>query len=139
MSRPETDHLNDGIGRVRWVGLNGVQAEHARTAKPELLGTGTGDADQIYPLTQHPVLAGTTRVQVEESGTWQDWSAVETYVVSGPDDRHYTVDLEAGAVHFGGAKVPQLGNGSGSSHTATAVAWPAMSPPARSAVSRSAA
>ena len=109
VSRPETDHLNDGIGQVRWVGLNGVQAEHARTAKPELLGTGTGDADQIFLLTQHPVLAGTTRVQVEESGTWQDWAEVDTYVVSGPNERHYSVDHDAGTVHFGGARVPQLG------------------------------
>ena len=109
VSRPRTDHLNDGIPPVRWVGVNAVRAEHARTAKPELLGSGTGDADQAYPLAQHPVLAGTTRLQVEESGAWQDWTEVDTYVVSGADDRHYTVDHEAGVVHFGGSKVPQLG------------------------------
>jgi predicted phage baseplate assembly protein len=109
VSRPPTDHLNDSIGRLRWFGVNAVQAEHARTAKPELLGSGTGDSDQVYPLTQHPVLPGTARLQVEESGAWQDWYEVDTYVVSGPDDRHYTLDYDAGAVHFGGAKVPQLG------------------------------
>ena len=109
VSRPETDHLNDGITPVSWVGVNAVRAEHARTAKPELLGSGTGDADQAYPLTQHPVLAGSTRLQVEESGAWQDWTEVDTYVVSDADDRHYSVDHEAGVVHFGGPKVPQLG------------------------------
>lgn len=109
VSRPETDHLNDGIARVRWLGLNGVRAEHARTARPELLGSGTGDADQTYPLAQHPVLAGSTRLQVEESGSWQDWTEVDTFVANRPDDRHYTVDHEAGAVHFGGLNVPQLG------------------------------
>jgi len=109
VSRPQTDHLNDGIAPVSWVGLNAVGAENARTAKPELLGSGTGDPDQAYPLTQHPVLAGSTRLQVEESGAWQDWTEVDTYVVSGADDRHYAVDHEAGVIHFGGLKVPQLG------------------------------
>ena len=109
VGRPESDHLNDGIKRVAWVGLNAVAAEQARTAKPEQLGTGTGDPDQVRALTQHPVLAGTVRLQVEESGVWQDWTEVDSYVASGPDDRHYTVDHEAGAVRFGGAKVPQLG------------------------------
>jgi predicted phage baseplate assembly protein len=109
VSRPQTEHLNDGISPVSWVGLNAVGAEHARTARPELLGSGTGDADQTYPLTQHPVLAGSTRLQVEESGAWQDWTEVDSYVVSGPDDRHYTVDHEAGVIHFGGPTVPQLG------------------------------
>ena len=109
VSRPQTDHLNDGISPVSWVGLNAVGAEHARTAKPELLGSGTGDADQTYPLTQHPVLAGSTRLQVEESGAWRDWTEVDSYVVSDPDDRHYTVDHEAGVIHFGGLTVPQLG------------------------------
>jgi predicted phage baseplate assembly protein len=109
VSRPASDHLNDGIGRVSWVGLNASLAEQARTATPEQLGTGTGDADQAYPLTKHPVLPGSVRLQVEESGAWQDWTEVDTDVASGTDDRHYTVDYEAGAVHFGAPRVPQLG------------------------------
>ena len=122
VSRPRSQqgqqpqHLNDGIRSVTWVGINAVQAEHARTATLEQLGIGsgdsrmgTGDPDQAYRLAQHPVLAGTVRLQVQESGTWQDWVEIDTYVASGPDDRHYTVDHEAGVVHFGGAKVPQLG------------------------------
>src|SRR5206468_1223540 len=48
VSRPPTAHINDAIHRIRWVGLNATRAEQALTAKPELLGTGTGDADQRY-------------------------------------------------------------------------------------------
>ena len=109
VTRPRTDHLNDPIRPVRWVGLNAVMAEQARTATTELLGSGTGDSDQRYPLTKHPVLSGSTRLQVEEPGGWQDWTEVETYLVSRSRDRHYTVDHDSGAVHFGGLKVPQLG------------------------------
>ncbi|HYN56444.1 MAG TPA: putative baseplate assembly protein [Motilibacterales bacterium] len=109
VSRPPSEHLNDGIKRIAWIGPNAVAAEQARTATTEKLPNGTGDPDQVYPLAQHPVLAGTMRLQVEESGVWQDWSEVDSYVVSGPEDRHFAVDHEMGAVHFGGAKVPQLG------------------------------
>jgi hypothetical protein len=109
VSRPETTHINDGIHRVRWVGLNATRAEQARTAAPELLGTGSGDADQRYPLTQHPVLPGSTVLQVEEPDGWQNWQEVDTFVASGPDDRHYTVDYQAGAVEFSGIRLPQLG------------------------------
>ena len=109
VSRPETTHINDGIHRVRWVGLNATRAEQARTATPELLGTGNGDAGQRYPLTQHPVLAGSTVLQVEEPDGWRDWQEVDSFVASGPDDRHYTVDYQAGAVEFAGIRLPQLG------------------------------
>jgi predicted phage baseplate assembly protein len=107
--RPATDHLNDPIRRLRWVGLNAVAVEQARTAPLELLGSGTGDSDQRYPLTHTSVLPGTTRVQVEEPGGWRDWTEVDSALVSEPSDRHFTVDHEAGAVEFVGLKVPQLG------------------------------
>ncbi|MEV8098545.1 putative baseplate assembly protein [Kitasatospora sp. NPDC085879] len=106
--RPATE--NDGIHRIRWVGINAVGVVQARTAGPELLGTGTADAGQTYRLTQHPVVAGTARLEVEEPGGWQPWTEVETFADSGPLDRHYTVDLTAGLVHFGTrGKVPQIG------------------------------
>lgn len=107
--RPRTEHLTDPVRKIRWVGLNAVLAEHARTASPEQLGSGTGDTDQRYALTKHPVLPGSTRVQVAEPGGWRDWVEVDTYLVSGPEDRHYTVDHDSGAVVFDGRRLPQLG------------------------------
>jgi predicted phage baseplate assembly protein len=109
VSRPSTAHINDAIHRVRWVGLNATRAEQARTARPELLGTGTGDTDQRFALTQHPVLPRTTALQVEEPDGWHEWQEVDAFVASGRDDRHYTVDHAAGAIEFGALRVPQLG------------------------------
>ncbi|MET8625808.1 putative baseplate assembly protein [Kitasatospora sp. NPDC004669] len=106
--RPATE--NDAIHRIRWVGVNVVAVVQARTASPELLGTGTADAGQTYRLTQHPVVPGTVRLEVEEVDGWQPWTEVETFADSGPLDRHYTVDLTAGLVQFGTrSKVPQIG------------------------------
>jgi predicted phage baseplate assembly protein len=107
-SRPANE--NDAIHGIRWVGVNAVSAIQCRTAPAELLGTGTGDPGQTYPLTQHPVVPGSLQLEVEESDGWHPWAEVDTFVDSKPLDRHYTVDLVAGLVHFGArARVPQIG------------------------------
>nr|WSW62716.1 putative baseplate assembly protein [Streptomyces sp. NBC_00998] len=101
---------NDAIHRIRWVGANAVGAVQARTAAPELLGTGTADADQVLRLTQRPVLAGSVRLEVEEADGWRPWTEVEDFAASGPFDRHYTLDAEAGLVRFGArCRLPQIG------------------------------
>ena len=74
--------LGDAIGRVRWVGVNAVQATQARTATAELLGSGTGDADQTYPLSHRPVLPGTVVLEVEEAAGWVRWTEVENFVAT---------------------------------------------------------
>jgi Baseplate J-like protein len=110
VSRPRpTDYPRDAIGIVRWVGLNACLATHSRATPPELLGLGTGDAGQQYPVTQSPVLPNTMRLQVEEPDGWNDWVEVPAYAESRPDDRHYVVDYAAGSVRFPGPKVPQIG------------------------------
>lgn len=107
--RPERPDIGDAIHRVRWVGANCVSAVQSRTPPLELLGMGTGDADQRFPLAHSPVLPGTVRVQVEEPTGWTDWEEVENFARSGTTDRHFVVDHDHGAVTFGRARVPQVG------------------------------
>jgi len=111
VSRPASREIGDAIGTVRWVGVNAVRAVQARTATPELVGAGTGDGNQRYPLAHHPVLTRSVALQVEEPTGWMAWQEVDNFVASTADDRHFMVDLNAGAVSFGRAKVPQLGEG----------------------------
>lgn len=107
--RPPRNDIGDAIHRVRWVGANCVSAEQSRTPPPELVGSGTGDADQRYSLNHSPVLPATVVLQVEEPTGWVGWDEVENFTLSTLDDRHFTVDHENGAVVFGRARVPQLG------------------------------
>ncbi|MGC5075658.1 putative baseplate assembly protein [Agrococcus sp. DT81.2] len=109
VSRPASNDIGDAIDRVRWVGANCVTAEQSITPPPELLGTGTGDFDQRFALTHPHVLPETVRLQVEESDGWTEWIEVENFARSRIDDRHFAVDHEHGAVVFGRARVPQLG------------------------------
>jgi predicted phage baseplate assembly protein len=101
---------SDRIRRVRWVGINAVEASQARTATAELLGIGTGQPDQVYRLANRPVVPGTVRLEVEEPDGWRGWIEVDPATTSEPGDRHFTVDLLAGEVHFGTrSMVPQIG------------------------------
>ena len=109
VTRPQSAGSGDAIHRVRWVGVNAVEAVQARTAAAELLGTGTGDSDQRYPLNHRPVLVATVHLEVEEPDGWHKWEEVENFVGSTLLDRHFTVDYDAGIVAFGRARVPQIG------------------------------
>jgi predicted phage baseplate assembly protein len=104
----------EGIHRVRWVGVNVVEAVQARTTTgAELLGVGTGEAGQVYRLAQANVLPGTVRLEVEEDGGWRGWTEAADFTRSAPDDRHFTVELAGGLVRFGPGgrqgRVPQIG------------------------------
>jgi predicted phage baseplate assembly protein len=109
VSRPDRPDIGDSIHRVLWVGANGVGAVQSRTPPPELVGTGTGDADQRYPLAHRPVLPDTVELQVEEAAGWTAWQAVENFARSRVGDRHFVVDHDHGAVVFGRGRVPQIG------------------------------
>jgi hypothetical protein len=109
VSRPDRPDIGDAIHRVRWVGANCVGAIQSRTPPPELLGAGTGDADQRYPLNHKPVLPDTVVLQVEEAAGWTDWHEVDNFARSTVTDRHFVVDHDHGAVAFGRARVPQIG------------------------------
>lgn len=103
---------NTGFGQIMHLGANDTSAVQSRTAGAELLGTGTGQPGQSYPLVNRQVLAGSLRLQVEEPRSWTDWSEVGSLHASGESDRHYLLDAEAGRVSFGNAlrgRVPQIG------------------------------
>jgi hypothetical protein len=100
------------IGRVAYVGVNATEVVQTRTAPPEFLGTGTGDAHQTFALVNAPALPRTARVQVEEDGRWTDWEEVDGFEGSTGESRHWVLDAEAGTVRFGNGvrgRAPQIG------------------------------
>jgi hypothetical protein len=100
------------LGRVLWIGANAAEAVEVRTARAELLGTGTGGASQSWSVVHTPVVSGSLVVEVEEGGGWTPWTQVDDFSASGREDRVFTVDLEAGRVRFGDGtrgRVPQIG------------------------------
>ena len=103
------------FGEVRLLSLNTVGVVQATTAAPELLGAGTGQPGQVFQLAYAPVLIDErhpVKLQVEEAGVWTDWARADNLDAAGPNDRLFSIDAEAGSLHFGdglAGRVPQLG------------------------------
>lgn len=83
------------------LGVNVVEATHRETRTDERLTrarTARGPAsltDQRYEFERSPVLEAEVAV---DGAVWEE---VDGFDASGPDDRHYVVDREAGTVRFG--------------------------------------
>src|SRR5206468_11359917 len=83
-----------------------------KRARAEFLGTGTAQPAQRCKLVNKPVIGGSLRLDVEEGQRWIEWTEVDGFHASQPDDRHFIVDLEAGEVRFGNGLQglpPQIG------------------------------
>lgn len=100
------------IGSVRLICLNAASCLQTVKATPELLGSGSGQPGQMFQLANSPVLLDplrTVKLQVEEAGVWNYlWRQQDDLDASGPDDRHFMVDAEAGHIIFG-ERFPQIG------------------------------
>ncbi|MEY9908149.1 putative phage baseplate assembly protein [Catenulispora sp. MAP12-49] len=82
-----------------------VEAVHAEPVESESLGRAEGVPGQQFPLRRSPVLVGYGPPVVETSSPagWLEWTQVEHFADSGPDDRHFTLDAVSGLVLFGPA------------------------------------
>ncbi|MFB6782124.1 putative baseplate assembly protein [Streptomyces sp. NPDC056352] len=88
-----------------------VEAEHAETVTDEVLGAAEGVPGQALTVSRPPVVPGDFVVEVVDpagspgngSDGTQDWTRVDDFAHSGPDDRHITLDPNSGRVEFGPA------------------------------------
>lgn len=105
---------NDGssVGKILYIGANCTMSEQTVRGKAEFIGTGSGQANQVYGLNHGQVMENTALVQVEEPQGWETWQEIETFYASGESDRHFMLDKQAGQIRFGtgiNGKVPQIG------------------------------
>ena len=105
-------HDGSGFGKVLFVGTNAAETEQAKKARIEFLGSGNAQPDQRFKLVNKPMLARTLKLEVEDGQRWIEWTEVDGFHASQPDDRHFMTDLEAGEVRFGNGLQgfpPQIG------------------------------
>src|SRR3569833_1378490 len=88
---------------LRRVLTNTVPASAAVPAAAEVIGAVDGSAGARLRTTRAPVLAGEL-LEVMAEGEWQSWQRVPDFASSGPLDRHYVLDRQAGEVSFGGGR-----------------------------------
>jgi hypothetical protein len=91
--------------KLRYIGFNVVPVTHAVTVDGELLGTSDGRPGQTFRLAHGNLLAGTLELGIQESAdpeallvTWRETASLDG---SGPNDRVFELDPEAGILTFG--------------------------------------
>ena len=84
-----------------------IPASHSARVERETIGQSDGTPAQVFELRHRPILETTEDESVEvldpETGVWERWEQRESFVESGPADRHYVLDLAAGEVQLGPA------------------------------------
>jgi predicted phage baseplate assembly protein len=84
-----------------------IPASHAVREVEEPLGESDGTPGQRFQVRNAPVLqledGETLEVLDPESGDWEPWNARDTFAESGPDDRHFVLDLASGQLELGPA------------------------------------
>jgi predicted phage baseplate assembly protein len=80
---------------------NTLAAVQAETVRDEVLGGSDGRPNQIFTLTNRPVLADTLTLEVDEGDGFQPWTRVDDFYSSQPADRHYLLNRTSGEVRFG--------------------------------------
>ncbi|MEE6296169.1 putative baseplate assembly protein [Georgenia wangjunii] len=79
-----------------------VPAAHAETVLDEVIGLSEGVPGQVFALERAPVVAGGPPfvVEVAAGAGWEEWTEVDSFSGSGPQDRVVRVDRSTGEVHF---------------------------------------
>lgn len=99
--------------RVVQVALNGVPVRHGADHGETVLGRSRGHAAERYAVPAVPILAGHCRLELRQGArTDPSWEEQSYWDLSGPHDRHYVVDYDAGEVRFGDGRwgrVPPAG------------------------------
>ncbi|GAB2633274.1 putative baseplate assembly protein [Streptomyces capparidis] len=82
-----------------------VEAVHAETVGEEVLGLSEGVPGQSFTVARPPVVPWETPfvVEVADGSGWAEWTRVDDFAHSGPDDRHIVLDPNSGRVDFGPA------------------------------------
>ncbi|MFN8524444.1 MAG: putative baseplate assembly protein [Chloroflexota bacterium] len=87
--------------------LNAIEAEHAESVGPEVVGSSNGRADQSFVLSRGPI-CNTPVVEIREPGQgaaspagWVAWRHVATLEASSRSDRHFLLDRSTGSLVFG--------------------------------------
>lgn len=82
-----------------------VAAEHAETMPTETLGRSTGAPSQAFAVSSTPVLPRREgeHVRVVDGGDSSsgEWTEVDDFTASGPEDQHYLWDSGTGVIRFG--------------------------------------
>ncbi len=82
-----------------------ADAVNAELVTEEEVGISEGISGQRFVLKRQPVVPSDEPAVLEVSGNegWEEWQEVADFAGSGPDDKHFVLELSAGEVRLGPA------------------------------------
>ena len=80
---------------------NTMTLTQMQTVAGEVLGGSDGSRDQVFTLSQTPVLAGSLTLTIDQGTGAETWTEVSDFYASGPLDLHYVLNRTTGEVRFG--------------------------------------
>ena len=88
-----------------WTSGGTVEAVNADIVTDEIVGLSEAVPGQRFVLQHRPVvpIEGGYTVDVSALAGWQEWTQVETFALSGPDDQHFMLEEVTGEIVFGPA------------------------------------
>jgi predicted phage baseplate assembly protein len=80
-----------------------VECDHCEIVNEEVLGVSEGVPGQEFTTLRRPVVigAGAATLETTSDDGWVEWTAVQHFASSGPNDRHYILDGGSGTISFG--------------------------------------
>ncbi len=84
-----------------------IPAAHSARIEEEVLGPSDGTPGQVFDLHYYPILDPNDEEYLEvldpDTGEWEQWKQVESFVESKPTALHYVLNAAAGQVELGPA------------------------------------
>jgi predicted phage baseplate assembly protein len=89
------------LGLTAFTSGGTAHAVNAEVVTNEVLGASNGQPGQRFPLKNRPVVPSEAPLALVVDSDDELWVEVESFIDSGPTDRHFRVDAIAGEVVFG--------------------------------------
>lgn len=95
--------------RIQKILLNTAPVIQKKNVKGKILGESTGLSEQVFRLTETPILRGSLKLEV----AGKTWEECEDFDSSGPESPNFVLEAHKGEIRFGDGiwgKVPQVGS-----------------------------
>lgn len=86
---------------IDFIRHNTVLAENLVTATGSILGDSDGEPGQDFLLPFRPVQPDSLKIVSESASGTEEWTRVDDFLASDPDDRHFTLNATEGSIRFG--------------------------------------
>lgn len=83
------------------IRTNTMRLTQMETVRNEVLGGSTGRRDQVFQLSNNPVLTASLRLEIDQGSGAEVWTEVSDFFGSGPNDPHYVLNRASGEIRFG--------------------------------------